>query len=945
MNSEGHQREQTVQNDEPERYTYEEAAELDESAFEGGVIGRRKFLSVAAATGAALALPNTVAADVSDDRVTDKAAFAVNATDDDYLVSLVLEFEDVDAVNAFYDEFGEPNWSIGESLRSTKVVYREEPTLAAHAWITADELDYALDELAVERVDFSPGANPFWKVNDPYGDYDVYPEYVEESDVFPRVEDARDWISHGEAGQSLDHIEAEYPDMVNVERIGHGPGWENHVTGEDPDQRDIYVAELTNDVQDREAFAEKDKAVFIIGIHADEQAGREAGSRILENVAKGESEEFNPLLDDIAIIFVYINPDGWIVRKPQIGYDADDPHLLHNRGNSTGLDTNRQYPTIGWADPSFWPAEPEGAPSVRPDDEDEQGYEDIVPDALSTVEFLRGYDNVEYLCDYHMMDLNASMVLNLESNARYLHDGTHNLDEVNIRIRDGMYDHWGDIDAIEDDLDRAEDDTGGWGTSPQEFFNWGTIYDTIGYNITGGLLGWAGQPEEFGGLGAVTVAPELVLRDSEFWRPYIERHLVDAYHISMREFAELCAADTDAAVVTGGNDTAYVTSDELTRSSADLSHTDDTGPGNGQGPPDHAGGTNVGRGRGVASSSPAGDASTQSVDTTHSMGVQFHAHDIDEGVVKLVNPGGQVVHEVDLAEIDEDACCMTDVASFYVPNPDNGDWSVEFEGDGEIDVEFATLETDADHPDPEDVFGYSQTEYEVNPMQFFEDLESFVEDGAMDPISVHHVAVGRLLRGNSGQRHYDKLVISGDFGRDDPRFVEAGGDLVLTDTGLYLLDTLDVGGTADISDDDLSTIEVDIANLEDRDFDHHLLTDIRELQLEMWKGSQVGYTTGADSSGTIVDDDAFAAAGGEPAGRIIGGSGAGVVAGTLYAGESEINVLGSVLPVANQRELHPFGMSDYAVSFMGHTLICNALGFEQHRYVDGELVGTWGEVR
>jgi hypothetical protein len=580
----------------------------------------------------------------------------------------------------------------------------------------------------------------------------------------------------------------------------------------------------------------------------------------------------------------------------------------------------------------------------------------MVPDALATVEHLRGYDNVEYVCDYHMMGFSSSMVLNLESNAAYDHDGTHNLDEVNQRIHDGMYDHWGGPEAIADDTMRASGDTSNNPEYvPDELFNWGTIYDSIGYNITGGLLGWGGQSEEFGGLGAVTVAPELGMRDFATWRPYIERHLVTAYHISQREFAEMCAADTEATVVTGGKDTAYLTTDELTRTSADLSHTDE-GPGQGQGGGrDRA--TQVQRRHETVQPGPSGRAEMSSDDRTHSIAARFHAHDVDEGVVSLVNPAGQVVREVDLADLETEECCMTDETSFYIPDPDAGGWSIEFDGDGDLNLDVVTIETDEEHPDPEEIMGYSQREYVVNPMQFFADLESFLEDGSMKGISPHHVRIGRLMRGNSGERRYDKLVISGDVGRDDhafveavEEFVEAGGDLLLTDAGLYLLDALEIGEAAGISADDIESIEVDIANLEDRDFDHHLLTDIRELQLEMWKGSQLGYTTGEDSPATIIDDDAFEGAGGEIAGRMIGGSPwtpgpEGVAAGTLSAGDAEINVLGSVLPVANQRELHPFGMSDYAVSFMGHTLICNALGFEQHRYVDGDLVGVWGELR
>lgn len=921
----------------PDRYTHREATKLPKSAF-GSAIDRRSFLRVAATTGAALVLPSTVSASVTDDTMTDLAEFVVNATPEGYEATLVIEFADVDGLETFAEKYAEPNWTPEESLRAPKAVTRTEPTLAAHAALTADELDDAFGFADIELVDFSPGSNPFWKLQEPYAD-----------GVFPDVENARDWISHREAGQALDHLAAEYPDRVRVHRIGEGPGWENFVTGEDPDRHDIYVAELTNDVRDEESFREKDKAVFTVGIHGNERAGVEAGSRILEAAATGEADDINQLLDDIIIVYVYINPDGWTVRNPHYGphpYNefVDGTFYGHYRGNSSEVDTNRQYPTIGWANPAFWPAEPEEAPEKRPGYD--VGYEEMVPDALATVSHLRGYENVAYLCDYHMMGWADSMVLNLESNAAYDHDGTHDLDEVNRRIGAAMEDHWGSPTAIAEDTVRAGRDTADIeGYVPDRLLDYGSIYDSLGYNITGGLLGWAGQPEEFGGLGAITVAPELAMRDFTTWRPYIERHLATAYRLSMREYAKLCAADTNATVATGGQDTAYVTTEELTRTSADLSHTDES-PGDGHGPgQDRA--TRVQRRHETVQ--PGARAATSSTeDRTHALAARFVGPERETGVVELVSPSGQRVRRIDRSETDQE--------SFYVPDPEQGKWSIEVEGT-EIEAEIVTIETDEEHPDPEEAFGYSQTEYVVNPMQFFADLESHLENGEMDGFRVHDVRVGRLMHGNSGKRRYDKLVISHDVGRDDQRYVSAieafvasGGDLVLTDTGLYLLDALEVGETENISMDDVRTVETGIVNLIDRDFNHYLLSDIREFQREIWKSSQIGYVPEAfDQPTTLIDDSAFEAAGGDVAGRMeVDGStpdAVGVAAGSLAADDAEINLIGSVLPPANQRELHPFGMADYAVSFMGHTMLCNALGFQQRRFVGGELVGTWGEVR
>lgn len=927
--------------DAPDRYTHEEAAELPKSAFDGA-IDRRSFLRVAAVTGAALALPGAVSASVTDDAMTDLAEFAVNATPEAYEATLVIEFSGVEDLETFAEEYAEPDWSPEESLRAPKAVTREEPTPGAHAALTAEELDDAFSLSDIEFVDYSPGANPFWKLEGPYAD-----------GVFPDVVTARDWISHREAGQALDHLAAEYPDKVSVQRIGEGPGWENFLTGDDPDRRDIHVAELTNNVQDEESFRKKDKAVFAVGIHGNERAGVEAGSRLIEAAAKGEADDINQLLDDIVIVYVYINPDGWTVRNPHHGPHphnefVDGTFYGHYRGNSSEVDTNRQYPTIGWTNPAFWPAEPEKAPERRPGYD--VGYGDVVPDALATVSHLREYKNVEYLCDYHMMGWADTMVLNLESNAAYDHDGTHDLDEVNRRIGDAMEDHWGSPAAIAADTVRAGQDTAGLDEYvPDRLLDYGSIYDSLGYNVTGGLLGWAGQPEESGGLGAITVAPELAMRDFATWRPYIERHLATAYRLSMREYATLCAADTNATVATGGQDTAYLTTEALTRTSADLSHTDES-PGEGHGPgQDRA--THVQRRHETVHPGPTA-ATSSANDRTHSLAARF-VEPNDKGVVDLINPGGQRVHRIDLSTSDQ--------KSFYVPDPEPGEWSIEVDGDDEIEIEFVTTETAEEHPDPEEAFGYPQTEYVVNPMQFFADLESHLENGEMDGLRVHDVRVGRLTYGNTSKRRYDKLVISHEEGRDDQRyisaiesFVAAGGDLVLTDSGLYLLDALEIGETEDISGDDIQTAEADIVNLINRDFDHHLLSDIRGFQHEIWKSSQIGYVPEAfDQPTTLIDDSAFEAAGGDVAGRMeIGESNggnaqgvSGVAAGSLSANGSKINLIGSVLPPANQRELHPFGMAEYAVSFMGHTLLCNALGFQQRRFVEGELVGTWGNVR
>ncbi|WP_254766448.1 M14 family metallopeptidase [Salinilacihabitans rarus] len=939
--------------------------EVRDADFADSPVDRRRFLALSAATGAALALPGSATAAVDGEPLTDEYAFVVNHTPDEYEAPTVVEFADRDALAAFADEYAaDPDPDLS---RAPKAVTRESPTPAAHAHLTADEVVDVLEMDGVELMDFSPGANPWWTLDDPYAD-----------GVFPPVEEARDFVSYRETARALDHLEETYPDRVRVHALDGSPGWPNRYTGADPDPQEIYVVDVATDVRDEASFAAKEKVVFSLSIHGDERAGVEAGCRLLEDLARGEADDFAGLLDDVAVVFVFTNPDGWVSREPQYEITYGETRTNFRRGNASGVDTNRQYPTMGWVDPAFWPAEPEDTPEVRPGYEEEGlGYADVVPDALAIVDHFRGYENVEYLCDYHGMYVADHVVFNLETNAPFDHDGTHDLDEVNVRIGEGMREEWGDVDALADDLARSGEEMYGFpfvpdGDSYGGLFDWGTIYDSLAYQVTGAFLGWAGQPEAFGGLGAVTVAPEIV-RANHFpeavieWKPYVERHLVRAYRISMREFARMTAAETNATVATGGRDTAYVTTDALTRSSADLPYTDER-PGEGDGPGrDRA--AEVRRRHDVVQPGPDGRASVDVAATDASHSLSIHLAGVagaTDGVVRVRNPDGTVVHEVDLAERaapETDAPGRPhDFEGWFVRRPAAGRWEVEVEADAEIEADLTVLDAD-EYPDPEAVLGYEQREYTVDPMQFFADLEPHLEDGEIDGLRVHDVRIGRLLRGNSGERRYDKLVVSHDEGVDDPAyvaaieaFVEAGGDLVLTDAGVNLLAELDVGEAAAIGTDDVDEIEMWFANLDDRDFEHPLLAGVRPRQREIWKGSQLGYTTWVDQPATVVDRDAFEAAGGSVAGTltewdVVDGwpapVGTGVGAGTLAAadGDAEVVVLGSVLPPAQQTVLHPFGMADYAVSFMGHTLVCNALGFEQRRYVDGDLVRTYGEIR
>lgn len=221
----------------PDRYTYEEATKLSTNTFVDEVINRRTFLSIAAATGAALALPSVVSADVSHENMTDEAEFAVNATPEEYEAHLVFSFVNTEAVAVFEEEYSDPDWDIEADASPPKGVVREGPTPAGHAYLTADELESLLDEVvdpdSIDLIEHSIGANPFWKLDD-------WPEEDTYSDrVFPDIEAARDYTNNAESYAGLSYLEDQYPDRINVREVGQSPGWENVLTGEETDPKDV----------------------------------------------------------------------------------------------------------------------------------------------------------------------------------------------------------------------------------------------------------------------------------------------------------------------------------------------------------------------------------------------------------------------------------------------------------------------------------------------------------------------------------------------------------------------------------------------------------------------------------------------------------------------------------------------------------------------------------
>lgn len=834
------------------------------SVFGDSSISRRQFIRISAATTGVVAIPGLAFAETTSPKLTDEYQYAINHTNEREEVPTLITFSE----EAGLDELA----TLRISTRTTT-----EPTTAAHAYLTTEQVQQVLAIDSVTKLQFSPGANPFWLL-------DYYPE-----GVFPHSEESVDFIDFNELSQGMERLAEQYPDQLRFQSIGDSPGYYNFLKQEE-DPKDVRVVELTNDINDGERFQNKPKVVFSLSIHADERGGVEAGTRFIEDVLTGEEETVEALLDELALIFVYPNPDGWVARYSQYN-DRGEGYERYTAGttrfSNEPIDPNRNYPTIGWIDATHYPAEPDGLNLENDDpgiDSDvAAGYTDNVIDALNVVEHLRGYDNLSYGFDLHGMYSSEWMIEGATVNEQYSYEELNDIYEysntVDKRLEEKLAPLLEENENLFEGL-QSEEFFGEDATIPETAFNYGTNQDVLDYGTTGYLSSWMAHPEEEGGLGMKVMLHEIAFNNQPTPTTYTVAddfevsNLVELWIVGfgtvMRTLIEHAAKNIDTTLKTNDRSTAIVTTESLERSSNQLRYVEKE---------------------------------------------ELDVSDTDEGLLT-----GHVV-----------------------------------DTDGERTV--AT-------PDPQEILNYEQRAYETSPFVFFDMLANEVadEDGNRTPneengfveITVDEVSNTGLLTEDE-QPKYENIIVIHDSKISNQsyidaidEYVEAGGNLVLTDTGVTLLASLDNELAAEITEDDITIANTAFALLEDDNYPHHLLTDTRPYQDQLWRNAPLGYGVPRRGSENevpmpLVDSDAFTAVGGTVAAT----TNEKVALGSILSDpdtKTGITIVSTLLPPARQVHLHPFGMADYTISFFGLLILTNALGYSHCWYVDNELVRRIGAL-
>lgn len=918
-------------------------------------ISRRQFVAAAVATGGALTLGDQVAASHTSKKTNRLYEFIQRHTSPDYEIQTLIHLNDVSGQNKLDTLAAEWDGENGD----IKFRHTSEPELASYSHLTTAQSQEIIELDVVDSLEFSPGANPFWKI-------DKYNE-----GVFPSVDDSVHYIGYNEMIAGMEYLANKYSDRLNFYSVGQSAGYHNLLTGED-DRKGMWVVELTNNIDDEKTFAQKSKVAYTLSIHGDERVGAETGCRFIESVLEGNEPEVNDRLDDAVILCAFANPDGWVVRQPQyIGIPNN-----FNRENGASFDLNRSYPSAGLINPAHYPAEPYGQNLEN----DQQGeIDDDVPDrtlehapeSLALIEWLRGYENHEALVDLHGKGLSNEFAYSLSPTSRQFdHVEQHDTQELMRVIGEYMFDELG---SIEDDLDDIApglvrfnldpDDPEAQERLPNQLYNYGTITDTLGYLATGEARSWFAALEEFGGFETKAITPEMTLSNKA--GGVVQEHTPSLLNLQVRGFLATMrasiahgTASVDANIDSSGRNTAIIYTDAVTRSSDDLVFADTEMVRTTQT-------TNIEAGKTKTVTIDVSDQANQlTVNIDHERDIYATLHDPNDTQINEYN------------SVDENGRG----AEWCIADPVPGEWIVTIKHrDADDTVVEATVDIDtliiddststADGmvltPDPVEALGYEQREYEATPFQYFEDYDDFLTDAedGFDFVSVGDVRNGALINNEDTPAYENVVLVHNDdlsnIARSLDTFVEAGGNLVLTDTGVLALPKMNTAGAADISNTDVTAIERQFALLDpapgtpdadeqaaelpSRNPDHPLLTNTDGFNQELFGISSVGYPEN-EAPLTLIDPSAFQEANGQIAARTSDK----VSVGTLGAFPTEtgeesggIQVISGLVPPPNQHYLHPFGLLDYGVEFLGHTIMTNALGYEQHRYVNGEVTEMW----
>ncbi|MEX1163224.1 MAG: M14 family zinc carboxypeptidase [Nitriliruptor sp.] len=352
---------------------------------------------------------------------------------------------------------------------------------------------------------------------------------------------AAQFVQWDEAIAGLAFLEDKYPRYVQLINLRTQFGDHDHFATESlrsagipredlsREHRDLYVVKVT-DADSPTPEADRKHFAYSLSIHGIERAGLEGGLRAAEDLAtwaacengdaptqidctsegsspdaprrlldpfddEGRSPTAGEALADGVLLFTLSNPDGWVRG------DYSEGGVFYQRFNGNGMDLNRDWPTQGYSDPAYTSfSEPETRGFGK-------WLKWVADNRTGGQQFAGGIDL------HGMVTANSLSYTLLGAAQKDFRKNAITVDTAELMFRDAE-----ERLTWSPHVARAEDCPGpvpepffgqGRTTAPMCTVQWGTVWDTIEYQITGGMGDWMDNPEL--GLGGVGINNEMAL--------------------------------------------------------------------------------------------------------------------------------------------------------------------------------------------------------------------------------------------------------------------------------------------------------------------------------------------------------------------------------------------------------------------------------------------------
>lgn len=236
--------------------------------------------------------------------------------------------------------------------------------------------------------------------------------------------------------------------------------------------------------------------------------------------------------------------------------------------------------------------------------------------------------------------------------------------------------------------------------------------------------------------------------------------------------------------------------------------------------------------------------------------------------------------------------------------------------------------------------------FSSRPAQYWEDLKPFVRNGDEPGVLVKTTASQLTASQLAG---FDQFVIPGSAIKDlegSPEkveaikaWVEAGGNLVLTDEGLRFFDLAGLTtGAVDMKTQYMGGIGItDLSQpvfYQYQDTSDPLNANVRGGVKQTYEPTPLGFETGANAAPNwYIDEGKFSALGGQVWGYACGttqisdrcADSGHVGLGKATLGSGQIQFIGSLLPDPTEEFYHPYGLDPYATTYSGNQMLRNML--------------------